>query len=139
MFKCIHLHLKSHGLAMNIFLFKRFRLYTYCICLSSLAELGLRQPSHADISSAPAHPLDLASTVFKWVRGTNFTCQAVRTATSCLDTPQMSKPKHLTARVAIKRCAVTDVLVEVTRGCQFLREIGRWMSVQKKLDIKSSV
>lgn len=50
--------LKSHGPVMNVF--KRFRLYTYCICLSSLAKFGLRQPSHADISSAPAHPLDLA-------------------------------------------------------------------------------
>lgn len=64
------------------------------------------------------------SAVFKWVRGTNFTFQAVRAAASCLDTPQMSQLKHLTARVAIKRCAVTDVLVEVTQGCQFLREIG---------------
>lgn len=107
------------------------------MCLSSFAKFVLSQPSHAYIPSAPAHPLSLASTGFKWVRGTNFTCQAVKTAASCLDTPQMSQLKHLTVRVAIKRCALTDVLVEVTQRCQFFARNWQMEDGAEKQDINS--
>lgn len=120
--KHTHLLLKHHACFS---LLNRLRLYTYCTCLSSFAKFMLCQTSHAFISpSVPAHPLSLASTLFEWVRGTSFTCQAVKTAASCVDTSQMPQLKHLTERVAIKRCALADVLMEVTQSCQIWEELA---------------
>lgn len=96
-----------------------------------LQSLCLAKPvMHLYLPSVPAHPLSLASTVLEWVRGTSFTCQAVKTAASCVDTSQMSQLKRLTERVAIKGCTLADVLMEDTE-LPILGGIGSWRMVLK--------
>jgi len=66
----------------------------------------------------------LAGTALEWETGTDFACEAAKTAASCVDTPSMSQLKHLTVRVAIKRCAQTDVLLVVTQSRHFSGELA---------------
>lgn len=66
---------------------------------------------HIYTLSAPSHPLSLVWMVLEWEKGTAFASKAAETAASCVDTPNVSQLKHLTVRVAIKRCAQADVLL----------------------------
>lgn len=74
--------------------------------------------------SVPSHPLSLARTLFEWERGTNLACRAATAAASYVDPPSVSQLKHLRVRVAIRRCALTDVILAVTQSCQFSKELA---------------
>lgn len=79
------------------------------------------QSTHCIFSLCTISPTLLGWGCVRVGAGTDYACEAANCVSSCADTPSVRQLKHLTARVAIRRRAQTDVF---TRRCQFSKALA---------------